>query len=171
MIQTSPPLSPHSPDQSNRAPPPLDTELRGLNMASNLQVQRLNEELNCPICLDFYNDPVSLECGHNFCRSCITRSWETQGENICPECRKVRISRSDSVSLDINSHKQHFMMVVYLNALAMEITLGEYICCNNDTKLCAVQFYSVYLSLQCGVLEITFVQRLSHPAPWDFLLR
>eukprot|EP00062_Callorhinchus_milii_P026536 gi/632988757/ref/XP_007883284.1/ PREDICTED: nuclear factor 7, brain-like [Callorhinchus milii] len=63
-------------------------------MASELQVQRLNEELNCPICLDSYNDPVSLECGHNFCRSCITRSWETQGENICPECRKVFANRN-----------------------------------------------------------------------------
>uniref|UniRef100_A0A4W3GBK1 B30.2/SPRY domain-containing protein n=1 Tax=Callorhinchus milii TaxID=7868 RepID=A0A4W3GBK1_CALMI len=63
-----------------------------VNMASRDQVQRLTEELNCPICLDFFTDPVTLECGHNFCRSCITRSWEKQETNslslftVCTRC-------------------------------------------------------------------------------------
>ncbi|XP_078075406.1 nuclear factor 7, brain-like [Mustelus asterias] len=42
------------------------------------------QELRCPICVDFFTDPVSLECGHNFCRSCITGC----GGNSCPECRQ-----------------------------------------------------------------------------------
>ncbi|XP_062903908.1 zinc-binding protein A33-like [Mobula hypostoma] len=63
-------------------------------MASKGQVESLTEEVICPICLDFFcldffTDPVSLECGHNFCRSCITRCWEREGRNSCPECREV----------------------------------------------------------------------------------
>uniref|UniRef100_A0A4W3GC32 RING-type E3 ubiquitin transferase n=1 Tax=Callorhinchus milii TaxID=7868 RepID=A0A4W3GC32_CALMI len=67
-------------------------------MASRDQVQRLTEELNCPICLDFFTDPVTLECGHNFCRSCITRSWEKQETNSCPECRQVIAKRNLKVN-------------------------------------------------------------------------
>ncbi|XP_060707193.1 zinc-binding protein A33-like [Hemiscyllium ocellatum] len=58
-------------------------------MASRQQLLRLTEEVICPICLDFFTDPVILDCGHNFCRSCITQSWEKKEINSCPQCREV----------------------------------------------------------------------------------
>ncbi|XP_060707194.1 zinc-binding protein A33-like [Hemiscyllium ocellatum] len=57
-------------------------------MASRQQGESWTEEAVCPICLDFFTDPVTLECGHNFCRSCITQSWEKKEINSCPECRE-----------------------------------------------------------------------------------
>ncbi|XP_072892922.1 nuclear factor 7, brain-like [Hemitrygon akajei] len=57
-------------------------------MASKGQIESLTEETICPICLDFFTDPVSPECGHNFCRSCITRCWEREERNTCPQCRE-----------------------------------------------------------------------------------
>ncbi|XP_059826981.1 nuclear factor 7, brain-like [Hypanus sabinus] len=57
-------------------------------MASKQQVESLTEEVVCPICLDFFTDPVSLDCGHNFCRSCITQYWEKEERYFCPECRE-----------------------------------------------------------------------------------
>ncbi|XP_078251822.1 nuclear factor 7, brain-like, partial [Rhinoraja longicauda] len=63
-------------------------------MASKYQVESLTEEAVCPICLDFFTDPVILECGHNFCRSCITQSWGREGRNSCPECREEIADRS-----------------------------------------------------------------------------
>ncbi|XP_078272278.1 nuclear factor 7, brain-like [Rhinoraja longicauda] len=57
-------------------------------MASKHQIQSLSEDATCPICLDFFSDPVILECGHNFCRSCITQSWDREERNSCPECRE-----------------------------------------------------------------------------------
>ncbi|XP_037706240.1 E3 ubiquitin-protein ligase TRIM52 [Choloepus didactylus] len=33
----------------------------------------LQEEAMCAICLDFFKDPVSIDCGHNFCRGCVTQ--------------------------------------------------------------------------------------------------
>ncbi|XP_060707184.1 zinc-binding protein A33-like [Hemiscyllium ocellatum] len=58
-------------------------------MASRQQGESWTEETVCPICLDFFTEPVILECGHNFCRSCITQSWEKKEMNSCPECREV----------------------------------------------------------------------------------
>ncbi|XP_032891456.1 nuclear factor 7, brain-like [Amblyraja radiata] len=67
-------------------------------MASKQQVESLTEEALCPICLDFFTDPVSLECGHNFCRSCITQSWDREERNSCPECRDEFTDRTLKVN-------------------------------------------------------------------------
>ncbi|XP_078073456.1 nuclear factor 7, brain-like [Mustelus asterias] len=57
-------------------------------MASTSQEGGLSEEAICPVCLDFFIDPVILDCGHNFCRSCITQCWEKKEIKSCPECRE-----------------------------------------------------------------------------------
>ncbi|XP_075066544.1 E3 ubiquitin/ISG15 ligase TRIM25-like [Mixophyes fleayi] len=50
----------------------------------------LRQELDCSICLNIYTDPVTLRCGHNFCRVCIDHVLDTQegsGVYTCPDCR------------------------------------------------------------------------------------
>ncbi|XP_078496925.1 E3 ubiquitin-protein ligase TRIM39-like [Lissotriton helveticus] len=55
------------------------------------QLGNLKEEATCSICLEYFTDPVMIiECGHNFCRSCITQSWEGRDGNFpCPQCREI----------------------------------------------------------------------------------
>ncbi|XP_063807266.1 E3 ubiquitin/ISG15 ligase TRIM25-like [Pseudophryne corroboree] len=56
----------------------------------------LRQELDCSICLSIYTDPVTLRCGHNFCRVCIDRVLDTQegcGVYTCPECRAECLER------------------------------------------------------------------------------
>ncbi|XP_055521236.1 zinc-binding protein A33-like [Leucoraja erinacea] len=67
-------------------------------MAAKDQVESWTEEVICPICLDFFTDPVILECGHNFCRSCITQSWDKEVRNTCPECREEFVDRTLKVN-------------------------------------------------------------------------
>lgn len=51
-------------------------------------LRTLEEELQCSICADFYNNPVLLPCSHTFCSSCIRRYFSSQGFNsCCPTCR------------------------------------------------------------------------------------
>ncbi|EMP25895.1 E3 ubiquitin-protein ligase TRIM41 [Chelonia mydas] len=51
-------------------------------MASGAPVWEIQEETNCPICLEYLRDPVTVQCGHNFCQVCITQLWggEEEGE-------------------------------------------------------------------------------------------
>uniref|UniRef100_A0A8C0J1Q1 RING-type E3 ubiquitin transferase n=1 Tax=Chelonoidis abingdonii TaxID=106734 RepID=A0A8C0J1Q1_CHEAB len=52
-------------------------------------IKALEDDLACPICSDSLEDPVLLNCGHNFCQACITRVWEGLEENFsCPKCGK-----------------------------------------------------------------------------------
>ncbi|XP_078496808.1 E3 ubiquitin-protein ligase TRIM39-like [Lissotriton helveticus] len=64
-------------------------------MAAANALQSLKEEATCSICLEYFTDPVSLECGHNFCLSCITRYWEgLQTDFPCPQCREISHSKT-----------------------------------------------------------------------------
>ena len=56
--------------------------------------ERLLEVLRCSICVDTVRGPVTLSCGHSFCRSCVL-PW-VQRERNCPECRQAASSRLPS---------------------------------------------------------------------------
>ncbi|XP_003803163.1 E3 ubiquitin-protein ligase TRIM58 [Otolemur garnettii] len=61
-------------------------------MASAAPGERLQQEARCPVCLDFLQDPVSVDCGHSFCLRCISefceKSERAQGDiHTCPQCR------------------------------------------------------------------------------------
>ena len=54
---------------------------------------RVEEQLNCSICLDTYTDPKILQCFHVFCRQCLVplgvRDQQGQLSLTCPTCRQV----------------------------------------------------------------------------------
>ncbi|XP_067321610.1 zinc finger protein RFP-like [Anolis sagrei] len=57
-------------------------------MASGNSMKKLCEELACPICLEYFKEPVMIiSCGHNFCQSCLDQCWEEK-EASCPQCRE-----------------------------------------------------------------------------------
>uniref|UniRef100_A0A8D0SZQ2 RING-type domain-containing protein n=2 Tax=Sus scrofa TaxID=9823 RepID=A0A8D0SZQ2_PIG len=56
-------------------------------MAQAASLAQLQAEASCPICLDYLRDPVTTDCGHNFCHSCLLQRWEgLQGDFPCPVC-------------------------------------------------------------------------------------
>ncbi|KAK3106254.1 hypothetical protein FSP39_016140 [Pinctada imbricata] len=49
----------------------------------------ISAELTCPICLEMFEDPVTLACMHSYCRHCLESILKSSGGKIlrCPECR------------------------------------------------------------------------------------
>lgn len=48
------------------------------------------DQITCPICLVMLDDPVTIPCGHTYCKGCIKRFWNDKdqtGQYRCPECR------------------------------------------------------------------------------------
>ncbi|XP_078501935.1 E3 ubiquitin-protein ligase TRIM39-like [Lissotriton helveticus] len=98
-------------------------------MAANRQ---LKEEATCSICLEYFSDPVSVECGHVFCLSCITRCWEgLQTDFPCPECREISRSKIP------RPHRRLGNIVELLKQLHTPSATpqGENLCREHDEKL------------------------------------
>ncbi|XP_075034471.1 LOW QUALITY PROTEIN: E3 ubiquitin-protein ligase TRIM39-like [Mixophyes fleayi] len=72
----------------------------------------LSDELKCSICLKMYIDPVTLTCGHNFCRVCIDCALDAQNESgvyTCPDCRNIFIYRPVlQKNITLRSIAEHF---------------------------------------------------------------
>ncbi|XP_062950897.1 tripartite motif-containing protein 64C-like [Cynocephalus volans] len=53
-------------------------------------LQAFQSELTCSICINYFIDPVTINCGHSFCRPCLYLCWEeAQTSMCCPECREI----------------------------------------------------------------------------------
>nr|XP_006219003.1 E3 ubiquitin-protein ligase TRIM38 [Vicugna pacos]XP_031544019.1 E3 ubiquitin-protein ligase TRIM38 [Vicugna pacos]XP_031544020.1 E3 ubiquitin-protein ligase TRIM38 [Vicugna pacos]XP_031544021.1 E3 ubiquitin-protein ligase TRIM38 [Vicugna pacos] len=55
---------------------------------------KMREEATCPICLHLMTEPVSINCGHSYCHSCIVRFLQNLCQTqprletfSCPQCR------------------------------------------------------------------------------------
>ncbi|CAG9312248.1 unnamed protein product [Blepharisma stoltei] len=52
-----------------------------------------SDSLECAICLDIFDTPICLDCGHCFCKKCILKLQEIAKENgekktsKCPLCQ------------------------------------------------------------------------------------
>ncbi|KAK2556926.1 E3 ubiquitin-protein ligase RNF114, partial [Acropora cervicornis] len=45
------------------------------------------EKFSCPVCLEIFESPVSIPCGHTFCIDCLNSSENASGKSRCPVCR------------------------------------------------------------------------------------
>ncbi|XP_056373619.1 E3 ubiquitin-protein ligase Midline-1-like [Hyla sarda] len=71
----------------------------------------LRDELDCSICLNLYTNPVTLRCGHNFCRVCIDRVLDTQDQSgiySCPECRVKSPKQPLQRNITLHNVVEHF---------------------------------------------------------------
>ncbi|XP_078542525.1 GTPase IMAP family member 8-like isoform X2 [Lissotriton helveticus] len=91
-------------------------------MAAASPVQRLKDEATCPLCSNFYKDPVTTECGHNFCCSCIIEHWRRDGPRApCRECGVICAQET----LRLNRKLQKMVELVRQLPVRPEPPLGQ----------------------------------------------
>ena len=63
-----------------------------LRQSMAVGLDKLKQEISCPLCLDVFNDPKKLPCDHVYCQNpCLSGLAKKSGDGTitCPECRKV----------------------------------------------------------------------------------
>lgn len=58
---------------------------------------RRGENTECPICLEFADDPVLTPCAHRMCRECLLSSWRSPTCGLCPLCRQL-VKKTDLIT-------------------------------------------------------------------------
>lgn len=66
---------------------------------------RKGENRECPICLEFADDPILTPCAHKMCRECLLSSWGRPTTGPCPICRRM-IQKTDLISCPSESRFQ-----------------------------------------------------------------
>ncbi|KAM6158453.1 E3 ubiquitin-protein ligase TRIM34-like [Rhynchocyon petersi] len=99
-------------------------------------LMKLEEEVVCPICLELLTEPLSLDCGHSFCQTCITVNSQVfgtnlGGENNCPICR-VRYSPDN---LRHNHHLSNIVQKLREVKVSLEKESKREICEHHGEKL------------------------------------
>ncbi|XP_062978275.1 zinc finger protein RFP-like [Elgaria multicarinata webbii] len=65
-----------------------------MDTSADSPMQGLQKAAVCSICLEYFKDPVSIDCGHNFCLGCITQCCEKfRSRFCCPHCRRRACKR------------------------------------------------------------------------------
>ena len=112
-----------------------------MGLPIDLFLHKPDPHLICPICHEVLDNPTSLQCGHHFCRSCLSYQKSTE-VIVCPTCghseneesKNRRIYRHNTVvgiieNLHIRCRNQF--------EREQELQLkGNYIECNWKGKLC-----------------------------------
>ena len=61
-----------------------------------MELETLDPDLQCSICLDFFFEPLTLKCRHSFCRVCLLQSTKLAPDGrSCPQCRALITSITD----------------------------------------------------------------------------
>ncbi|RVE67882.1 hypothetical protein OJAV_G00086230 [Oryzias javanicus] len=68
----------------------------------------LESYLNCHVCSETFNDPVSLSCNHNFCWSCLQKFWEQSQNKNCPICKRKSSKEDPLVNFSLKELADSF---------------------------------------------------------------
>ncbi|CAO2634142.1 Tripartite motif-containing protein 43 [Lemmus lemmus] len=116
-------------------------------MESDLS-QVFQEELICLICMSYLADPVTISCGHSFCRACLHLSWENSQLPVhCPICREASQQKDFRTSIVLKK----LVSIARQASLMKYLSSEEHQCVTHkETKRIFCMENKIYLCRLCS---------------------
>ena len=120
-------------------------------------LKKLEDQLNCTICLDTYTNPKQLQCHHVYCQTCLVRLVvrDQHGQSVltCPNCRQVTPVPANGVAgLQSAFNISHLLDVLEEHKRAKE---GALYCADHQER--ELELYcdtcEKLICLQCTITE------------------
>lgn len=111
------------------------------------------EQFQRSICLEVFTEPVSIACGHNFCKACITGYWDNSNYCQCPLCKETFVGRPElKTNTTIREVSDHFKEMQERSVDESAATCGNEACdiCT-WSKLKAAKFCLECLTSFCEI--------------------
>uniref|UniRef100_A0A8C9UV73 Tripartite motif-containing protein 64-like n=1 Tax=Spermophilus dauricus TaxID=99837 RepID=A0A8C9UV73_SPEDA len=113
-------------------------------------LQDFQSALTCSICVNYFLEPITIDCGHTFCRPCIYFCWEeAQTPRCCPACRKIAEKTDYRTNTALKKLASHARQARPRSVSSS----GEQICRRNgETKGLSCEVDKSLLSAPCSEL-------------------
>ena len=122
-------------------------------MASSLGIQKLEEQLTCPVCFDCYDNPKTLPCLHSFCLKCIQQlpvDLDKGKHQIrCPTCRKATAIPDNGVDDLTSAFVINSLLEVQESLKKEDTSEGQQICCDNCQATSATRYCKECATVYC----------------------
>lgn len=125
--------------------------------------EAFQKELTCLVCLNFLLDPVTIGCGHSFCRSCLCLFWEqAKVPASCPVCRQ----RSEQTSFKTSFLLKNLVSTVRKASFRQFLKCEEHLCATHkQTKTIFCEADKSLLCLVCSQGQ----EHKTHRGCWGIL--
>ncbi|KAF7462712.1 Hypothetical predicted protein [Marmota monax] len=88
-------------------------------------IQAFQKEITCPLCMKYFVDPVTLACGHSFCRPCVYLGWHNLPDHVtCSECKQMVQKRNFKTNICMKK----LAAVVRKTSLLQFLSSEEHMC-------------------------------------------
>ncbi|XP_024304424.1 tripartite motif-containing protein 49C isoform X2 [Homo sapiens] len=111
-------------------------------------LQVFQGELICPLCMNYFIDPVTIDCGHSFCRPCFYLNWQDIPFLVqCSECTKS----TEQINLKTNIHLKKMASLARKVSLWLFLSSEEQMCgTHRETKKIFCEVDRSLLCLLCS---------------------
>lgn len=131
------------------------------------------EQFLCSICLDVFTEPVSVPCGHNFCKDCLSRHREGKAQCQCPLCNKkfdkdLKLCVNTGFREVVENFKKHVVAnddsPVKPGQVPCDCCLGNKFKASKTCLVCLTSYCETHLEPHQRVAALKN-HKLTHPVP------
>lgn len=121
----------------------------------------LAKHLLCSICMDLFQNPVTLGCGHTFCRQCLHCNFK-YNDRVCPLCKQPQ-HNTPGVNIIIKNLIQQVAQPARHDANLYTGTPGEVACdictgpklrADKSCLVCLVSYCSTHIENHSSIARL-----------------